>query len=152
MFIQGGHKILNSVYLPRALATAKEYSQHVSPFAPISPTRCVKTPQTANRLEKARRRIRDLTQERSHYQRALRQATVIDPHTGKTNLQIMQTQNATLKRVNSTQATTNKKLKEDCDIERKRYIELANRYNMMLQDFQRAQQENMELKARLQSS
>jgi hypothetical protein len=93
-----------------------------------------------------------LTQERSYYQKALRQATSIDPQTGKTTLQLAESENANLKRVNSTQSTNNKKLQAAFGAERQRYIHLSSQYNMLVYDLQKTQQENMEMKTRLGSS
>jgi uncharacterized protein YdcH (DUF465 family) len=114
--------------------------------------RCSKAQPTHTDLDKARQRIKDLTNERSHYQRLIRQATEVDPRTGKTTLQILQAQNANLRRVNSTQVTKHQKLQVDLANERQKYMQLANTYNSLLVDFNAAQQENQEIKAQLENS
>ena len=143
--------------LPRALATAQQYAQHVSPFASIEPPQHQPQPgvnpqsesATQVALIQARDRIKVLSNERSYYQQALRRATNVDPNTGKTTLETLESQNANLRRVNTTQTNTNKKLKAELATERKKYLDLANLYNRMLLDFHKSQEENAQMKAQL---
>lgn len=91
-----------------------------------------------------------MSQERSNYQNALRVSS-IDPTTGKTKLQTLEEENASLRRLNTTQSNTNKRMKDEMIAEGKKFSQLAYQYNVMLHDFHKAQQENAEMKARLAS-
>lgn len=141
---------MNSVHLPQALATPQEYADHVSPFAPIDASKSDK-PHGLAKLGHARRRVDAMTQERSQYLENLR-TTSIDPTTGKTKIQTLEEENESLRRLNTTQSNTNKRLKDEMLAERKKFSELAYQYNVMFHDFHKAKQENMEMKDRLKSS
>lgn len=141
---------MNSVHLPQALATHQEYAEHVSPFAPIDASKCHKA-QPLTKFGQARRRVDVVSQERSQYHEALR-LTSIDPTTGKTKLQTLEEENENLRRLNTTQSNTNKRMKEEMIADRKKFSELAYQYNVMLHDFHKAKQENDEMKTRLASS
>lgn len=146
--------MLNNIHLPAAIATPEEYANHVSPFAPIEPAGS--TPKTDSLRSiptstQNRQRVKELAQERSRYQRALRRVTNIDPATGKTELQTINEENGTLRRVNTTQSNATKKLKQELTAERQKFADLAKQYNDMLFNLQMAQQENMDLKCRLGS-
>ncbi|KAJ5362665.1 hypothetical protein N7541_003509 [Penicillium brevicompactum] len=150
--IVSNHEVLNNVHLPVAIATPQEYAKHVSPFSPVEPSgpeskkRSLRSTPTAAQSKK---RVQELTNERSHYQRELRRATDIDPETGKTLLETSREENGTLRRVNTTQSNVNKKLKKDLASEREKFVELAKQYNEVLLNLRFAEQDNMELKAQL---
>ncbi|CAG8942470.1 unnamed protein product [Penicillium salamii] len=140
---------LKPVRFPRPLATPQQYAQHVSPFATMEPPAPANVQPTSININQALNRIKVLTQERSYLQASLRRVTAIDPKTGKNTLQTLESQNANLRRVNTTQSNTNKKLKKDIADQRKGYEELAQRFNQMLSDLQQVQQENVQLKSRV---
>ncbi|CAG8380702.1 unnamed protein product [Penicillium salamii] len=139
---------LKPVHFPRPLATPQQYAQHVSPFATMDPPAPADIVQPTH-TDQARNRIKALTQERSYLQAALRRVTSIDPTTGKNTLQTLESQNANLRRVNTTQSNANKKLKKELADQRNSYGELAQRFNQMLYDLQQVQQQNVELKSQL---
>ncbi|CAG8073002.1 unnamed protein product [Penicillium salamii] len=141
---------LEPVRCPRPLATPQQYAQHVSPFATMAPPAPADYVQPANiNPDQARKRIKALTQERSYLQASLRRVTSVDPKTGKNTLQTLESQNANLRRVNTTQSNTNKRLKKELADQRKSYGDLAQQFNQMLCDLQQAQQENVQLKSRV---
>ncbi|KAJ5333676.1 uncharacterized protein N7506_007459 [Penicillium brevicompactum] len=150
--VVSNHEVLNNVHLPLAIATPQDYAKHVSPFSPVEPSgpeskkRSLRSTPTAAQSKK---RVLELTNERSYMQKALRGATTIDPETGKTTLETSLESNATLRRVNTTQSNVNKKLKKDLASEREKFVELAKQYNEVLLNLRFAEQDNMELKAQL---
>ncbi|KGO38608.1 hypothetical protein PEX2_074680 [Penicillium expansum] len=138
--------IPRTVHLPRALTSHKGYAQHVSPFAPvatISPP--VHSAPNSRELENARSRIQILSRERNYYQRCLRKATAIDPKTGKTSLQLLQAENAALRRVNAKQVKENESLKREIEGTRKSYASLVDNYNSNIKQLHRAQFELRQL-------
>ncbi|CAI7583914.1 unnamed protein product [Penicillium glandicola] len=134
--------IPRAVQLPRALTNEKAYTQHVSPFAPVAtvgpPARSAPT---SRELENARSRIQSLAKERNYYQRILRKATAIDPKSGKTSLQLLQAENATLRRVNAKQLEDLKALEEAVKENKHQYVVLGDRFNEMAKEMHKAQLE-----------
>ncbi|KAJ5827529.1 hypothetical protein N7447_004292 [Penicillium robsamsonii] len=136
-----------AVQLPRALTNRKNYAQHVSPFAPVATVLPpVSSVQTSRELEKARSRIQSLARERNYYQRALRKATSVDPKSGKTSLQMLQTENATLRRVNAKQAQELLELKEQTKHNWSQHASLGDQYNALAKQLHRTLIELKELK------
>ncbi|KAJ5589319.1 hypothetical protein N7537_011997 [Penicillium hordei] len=134
--------IPRAVKLPRALTNPKGYAQHVSPFAPIATINPPPDSASNSReLENARSRIQSLAKERNYYQRSLRKATAIDPKTGKTSLQLLQAQNASLRRVNASQLQENESLKQQIEEARKSYASLVENYNSNIKQLHRARLE-----------
>ncbi|KAJ5951261.1 uncharacterized protein N7479_009674 [Penicillium vulpinum] len=129
-----------TVQLPRALTNQKGYAQHVSPFAPVATLAppSASTP-TSRQLEAARERIQSLSKERNLYQRNLRKATIIDPKTGKTSLQMLQTENTSLRRTNARQSRENDKLKQELQATNKSFTALVDRYNHTIKQLHKAQ-------------
>ncbi|KAJ5494600.1 hypothetical protein N7463_010687 [Penicillium fimorum] len=136
-----------AVQLPRALTNQKNYAQHVSPFAPVA-TVLPPAPSvpTSRELENARSRIQSLARERNYYQRSLRKATSIDPKSGKTSLQMLQTENAALRRVNAKQAQDLQELREQIKHQWAQYASLGDQYNGLSKQLHRTLIELKELK------
>lgn len=137
----------HAVQLPRALTNRKGYLQHVSPFAPVATISPPSSSATNSReLENARLRIQSLAKERSFYQRNLRKATTIDPKTGKTSLQKLQAENASLRRTNASQAQKLRDIKEEVDKEKSKFAALGEQYNEVAKRLHKAMVELRELK------
>ncbi|CAG8323667.1 unnamed protein product [Penicillium nalgiovense] len=137
----------HAVQLPRALTNRKGYLQHVSPFAPVATISPPSSSATNSReLENARLRIQSLAKGRSFYQRNLRKATTIDPKTGKTSLQKLQAENASLRRTNASQAQKLRDIKEEVDKEKSKFAALGEQYNEVAKRLHKAMVELRELK------
>jgi methylthioribose-1-phosphate isomerase len=137
----------HAVQLPRALTNQKGYMQHVSPFAPVATIAPPASSAVNSReLENARLRIQSLAKERSFYQRNLRKATAIDPKTGKTNLQKLQAENASLRRVNANQAQKLEDIKKEVIQQNSKFGALGEQYNEVAKRLHKAMVEIRELK------
>ncbi|KAJ5185784.1 hypothetical protein N7491_006345 [Penicillium cf. griseofulvum] len=134
-----------TVQLPRALTSEKGYAQHVSPFAPVTVLPPGPSASTSRELEKAKSRIQSLVKERDYYQRSLRKATSVDAKSGKTSLQLLQTQNTALRRTNAKQARENEELRQKLQAATQSYATLVDQYNRNIQQLHKAQIELKQL-------
>ncbi|OQE37746.1 hypothetical protein PENCOP_c009G01858 [Penicillium coprophilum] len=132
----------HAVQLPRALTSQKNYAQHVSPFAPVATVAPpIPSAPTSRELEKARSRIQSLAKERNFYQRNLRKATSVDPKTGKSNLQVLQSEHAALRRAHAKQAEDMKQMQEALKEGHRQYALLSDRFNEMAKEMHKARLE-----------
>lgn len=112
------------------------------PSSPEIHVKCIKfaNDRACDRIDCLEHQVQRLTSQRDKYKMAWSESIAIDPATGKSKVQLLQQQNATLRRLSSRDKGRIETSKNEAEEWKTRFYDLARIYNNLLFDVQTRQQ------------